>query len=114
MFLIVGLGNPGRQYEHTRHNAGFDVMDALAEKYNISISESGHKALFGKGMIGGQKVILAKPQTFMNLSGESVAELVTLSIRSIPRSEVLPIIFDDISSGAGEHPYPQKRERRRA
>lgn len=60
MFLIVGLGNPGRQYEHTRHNAGFDVMDALAEKYNISISESGHKALFGKGMIGGQKVILAK------------------------------------------------------
>ena len=75
MFLIVGLGNPGRQYEHTRHNAGFDVMDALAEKYNISISESGHKALFGKGMIGGQKVILAKPQTFMNLSGESVAEL---------------------------------------
>ena len=81
MFLIVGLGNPGRQYEHTRHNAGFDVMDALAEKYNISISESGHKALFGKGMIGGQKVILAKPQTFMNLSGESVAEL----LRSIPR-----------------------------
>ena len=68
MFLIVGLGNPGRQYEHTRHNAGFDVMDALAEKYNISISESGHKALFGKGMIGGQKVILAKPQTFMNTS----------------------------------------------
>ena len=67
MFLIVGLGNPGRQYEHTRHNAGFDVMDALAEKYNISISESGHKALFGKGMIGGQKVILAKPQTFKRI-----------------------------------------------
>ena len=75
MFLIVGLGNPGRQYEHTRHNAGFDVMDALAEKYNISISDSGHKALFGKGMIGGQKVSLAKPTTFMNLSGERVAAL---------------------------------------
>ena len=95
MFLIVGLGNPGRQYEHTRHNAGFDVMDALAEKYNISISESGHKALFGKGMIGGQKVILAKPQTFMNLSGESVAEL--LHYYKIDPEEELLVIFDDIS-----------------
>ena len=75
MFLIVGLGNPGRQYEHTRHNVGFDVMDALADKYNISISEKKHRALCGKGVIGGQKVVLAKPQTYMNLSGESVAEL---------------------------------------
>lgn len=109
MFLIVGLGNPGRQYEHTRHNAGFDVMDALAEKYNISISESGHKALFGKGMIGGQKVILAKPQTFMNLSGESVAEL--LHYYKIDPEEELLVIFDDHQPGTGEHPYPQKRER---
>ena len=99
MFLIVGLGNPGRQYEHTRHNAGFDVMDALAEKYNISISESGHKALFGKGMIGGQKVILAKPQTFMNLSGESVAEL--LHYYKIDPEEELLVIFDDISLAPG-------------
>ena len=76
MFLIVGLGNPGKQYEHTRHNIGFDVMDALAEKYNISISEKKHKALCGKGVINGVKVVLAKPQTYMNLSGESVAELV--------------------------------------
>ena len=53
MFLIVGLGNPGKQYEHTRHNIGFDVMDALAEKYNISISEKKHKALCGKGVITG-------------------------------------------------------------
>ena len=88
MFLIVGLGNPGRQYEHTRHNAGFDVMDALAEKYNISISESGHKALFGKGMIGGQKVILAKPQTFMNYY-------------KIDPEEELLVIFDDISLAPG-------------
>lgn len=99
MFLIVGLGNPGRQYEHTRHNAGFDVMDALAEKYNISINESGHKALFGKGMIGGQKVILAKPQTFMNLSGESVAEL--LHYYKIDPEEELLVIFDDISLAPG-------------
>ena len=62
MFLIVGLGNPGKQYEHTRHNIGFDVMDALAEKYNISISEKKHKALCGKGVINGVKVVLAKPQ----------------------------------------------------
>ena len=83
MFLIVGLGNPGRQYEHTRHNAGFDVMDALAEKYNISISESGHKALFGKGMIGGQ----------------SVAEL--LHYYKIDPEEELLVIFDDISLAPG-------------
>jgi len=74
-------------------------MDALAEKYNISISESGHKALFGKGMIGGQKVILAKPQTFMNLSGESVAEL--LHYYKIDPEEELLVIFDDISLAPG-------------
>ena len=73
MFLIVGLGNPTKQYEKTRHNIGFDVMDALADKYNISISENKHKALCGKGVIEGMKVVLAKPQTYMNLSGESVA-----------------------------------------
>ena len=76
-----------------------DLMDALAEKYNISISESGHKALFGKGMIGGQKVILAKPQTFMNLSGESVAEL--LHYYKIDPEEELLVIFDDISLAPG-------------
>ena len=84
MFLIVGLGNPGKQYEHTRHNIGFDVMDALAEKYNISISEKKHKALCGKGVINGVKVVLAKPQTYMNLSGESVAELVNDDISLAP------------------------------
>ena len=75
MYLIIGLGNPTKQYEKTRHNIGFDVIDALAEKYNISVTEKKHKALFGKGIIEGQKVVLAKPQTFMNLSGESVVEL---------------------------------------
>ena len=98
MFLIVGLGNPGRQYEHTRHNAGFDVIDALAEKYNISISESGHKALFGKGMIGGQKVILAKPQTFMNLSGESLRPI--MDFYKLEPEDFI-IIHDDIDLDVG-------------
>lgn len=99
MFLIVGLGNPGRQYEHTRHNVGFDVMDAIADKYNISISEKKHRALCGKGVIGGQKVVLAKPQTYMNLSGESVAELLHY-YKLDPESEML-VIFDDISLAPG-------------
>lgn len=99
MFLIVGLGNPGKQYEHTRHNVGFDVMDALADKYHISISEKKHKALCGKGMIEGQKVVLAKPQTFMNLSGESVAEL--LNYYKLDPEQELLVIFDDISLAPG-------------
>lgn len=99
MFLIVGLGNPGRQYEHTRHNVGFDVMDAIADKYNISISEKKHKALCGKGVIGGNKVVLAKPQTFMNLSGESVAEL--LNYYKLDPEEEMLVIYDDISLAPG-------------
>ena len=99
MFLIVGLGNPGKQYEHTRHNVGFDVMDAIADKYNISISEKKHKALCGKGVVAGQKVVLAKPQTFMNLSGESVAEFLHY-YKLDPEDEML-VIFDDISLAPG-------------
>ena len=99
MFLIVGLGNPTKQYEKTRHNIGFDVMDALAEKYNISINENKHKALCGKGVIEGMKVVLAKPQTYMNLSGESVAELINY-YKLDPESELI-VIFDDISLEPG-------------
>ena len=99
MFLIVGLGNPTKQYEKTRHNIGFDVMDALADKYNISISENKHKALCGKGVIEGMKVVLAKPQTYMNLSGESVAELVNY-YKLDPKSELI-VVFDDISLEPG-------------
>ncbi len=99
MFLIVGLGNPGKEYEHTRHNAGFDVIDALAEKYNISVTEKKHKALCGKGVIEGVKVILAKPQTFMNLSGESVSELI--QYYKLDPEEELIVIFDDISLAPG-------------
>lgn len=99
MFLIIGLGNPGKQYEHTRHNIGFDVMDAIAEKYNICISEKKHKALYGKGMIEGKKVVLAKPQTFMNLSGESVFEL--LNYYKLDPEDKMIVIYDDISLAPG-------------
>ena len=72
MYIIAGLGNPTKQYENTRHNAGFCVIDYLSEKYNIPVKQAGYKALYGSGYIEGQKVILLKPQTYMNLSGESI------------------------------------------
>ena len=99
MFLIAGLGNPERRYEKTRHNIGFDTVDALAERYHINITEKKHKALCGSGVIEGTKVILAKPQTYMNLSGESIAEIVNF-YKLDPESEML-IIFDDISLAPG-------------
>lgn len=74
MFIIAGLGNPGREYENTRHNIGFQVIDELAKRYQISMLERKHKAIIGKGYIDGQKVILVKPLTYMNLSGESIRE----------------------------------------
>ena len=68
MYLIVGLGNPGREYDKTRHNAGFDTLDVLADMLNTSVEEKKFKGLYGRGVIGGEKAILLKPQTFMNLS----------------------------------------------
>ena len=100
MFLIAGLGNPDKKYEKTRHNIGFDTVDALAEKYNISITEKKHKALCGSGVIEGVKVILAKPQTYMNLSGESIRELVDY-FKVDPKEELL-VIYDDISLNPGQ------------
>ena len=99
MFIIAGLGNPTSQYEGTRHNIGFDFMDALAEKYNISISEKKHKALCGKGVIEGEKVLLVKPQTYMNLSGESIAEI--LNYYKLDAEEDFLVVFDDISLAPG-------------
>ena len=99
MFIIAGLGNPTSQYEGTRHNIGYDVMDALAEKYNISISEKKHKALCGKGVIEGEKVLLVKPQTYMNLSGESIAEI--LNYYKVDAEEDFLVVFDDISLAPG-------------
>ena len=75
LYIIAGLGNPGKQYANTRHNIGFRVIDALAERFQISLNQKKHKAIYGSGYIAGQKVILAHPQTFMNISGESVREL---------------------------------------
>jgi PTH1 family peptidyl-tRNA hydrolase len=99
MFLIVGLGNPDRRYEKTRHNIGFDTVDALAERYHIAIKEKKHKALCGTGVIEGTKVLLAKPQTYMNLSGDSIAEIV--NFYKIDPEEEMIVIFDDISLAPG-------------
>lgn len=99
MYCIVGLGNPEKKYENTRHNIGFDVIDALAEKYSIAVRERGFKALFGKGVIDGQRVILVKPQTYMNLSGESVREVT--DYYKIDAEEELIVISDDISLETG-------------
>lgn len=100
MFVIVGLGNPTAQYEGTRHNAGFDVIDVLAEKYNISVDARKCRAFCGKGVIAGQKVLLVKPQTYMNLSGESVGEIVNY-YKIDPESDLL-VIYDDISLDVGQ------------
>ena len=100
MFVIVGLGNPTAQYEGTRHNAGFDVIDVLAEKYNISVDARKCRAFCGKGDIAGQKVLLVKPQTYMNLSGESVGGIVNY-YKIDPESDLL-VIYDDISLDVGQ------------
>ena len=99
MFLVVGLGNPGQKYDKTRHNIGFDVIDAIGEKYNIDINEKKSKGLCGSGYVEGQKVILVKPQTFMNLSGDCVAPL--MNFYKLDLETELIVIFDDISLDPG-------------
>lgn len=98
MFVIAGLGNPGRKYENTRHNMGFLVVDRLAEKNDIKINKLKHKALVGDGFISGQKVLLVKPQTYMNLSGESLREVV--SYYNVPVEELI-VIYDDFDLEMG-------------
>ncbi|GAB2209542.1 hypothetical protein Droror1_Dr00026761 [Drosera rotundifolia] len=92
-WLIVGLGNPGRKYNGTRHNVGFEMVDKIAEAEGISMNSASFKALFGKGFIGDVPVILSKPQTFMNLSGQSIGPMV--SYYKIPLKQVL-LIYDDM------------------
>ena len=99
MYIIAGLGNPGTQYMGTRHNAGFSVIDALADQYNISVDTQKHKGMIGKGMIEGEKVILVKPMTYMNLSGECIREVMDYYKADI---DDLIVIFDDISLEPGK------------
>lgn len=98
MFLIVGLGNPGKEYENTRHNIGFDAVDRISHKYNIDINRIKFKGMYGEGSIEGEKVILLKPLTYMNLSGESVREIV--NFYKIDSKNII-IIHDDVDLEVG-------------
>jgi len=100
LFVIVGLGNPTAQYMGTRHNVGFEVIDVLANQYNIESSGKKFQAYVGKGMIEGHKVLLAKPQTFMNLSGQSVAAMVNYF--RVDVGNRLIVISDDVNLGVGQ------------
>lgn len=96
--LVVGLGNPGSKYENTRHNAGFIALDYIANQLNVNFNKSKFDALFSEAVIDGKRVLLIKPQTFMNLSGESVVQF--MSFYKIPSENVI-ILFDDISLAPG-------------
>ncbi len=100
MYMIAGLGNPGREYQNTRHNIGFDVIDRIADAYHIEMSDKKHKAISGKGLIDGTKVILVKPQTYMNLSGESIRQIA--DYYDVDTTEELIVIHDDISLDVGQ------------
>lgn len=100
MFLIAGLGNPGRQYEKTRHNMGFDTIDELIDRHRIPQGGIAHKAMYGKGMIAGEKVLAVKPLTYMNLSGEAIREYVNY-YKMDPETELI-VIYDDIDLNPGQ------------
>lgn len=98
MFCLIGLGNPGRQYSQTRHNAGFLVIDRIAEEANLQLDQQGFQSVYGKGLLKGEQVFLVKPQTFMNLSGEAVGPFI--KYYRIPLEQVL-IIYDDLDLPLG-------------
>lgn len=98
-FLIVGLGNPGREYEGTRHNAGFLVLDRLADKAGVAIDRLKFKGLCAQAGVGGKKVLLLKPGTYMNLSGQSVVE--AMHFYKLPPERVI-VVYDDISFPPGK------------
>lgn len=98
MYLIVGLGNPEKDYSNTRHNMGFNTINKLAKQYEIEVTKNKFKGLYGSGSIEGEKVILLKPQTFMNLSGESIKEIMAFYKIGI---EQLIVIYDDIDIEPG-------------
>ncbi len=98
-YLIAGLGNPGREYENTRHNAGFVAADIVANKFNISFNKSKFEALYGDGTIAGARVLVVKPQTYMNLSGSAVQKL--SAFYKIPLDKII-IMHDDVSLDVGK------------
>lgn len=98
MYIIAGLGNPGSKYENTRHNMGFKAIDAMASEFGIDVNRAKFKGLIGEGRIGSEKVILLKPQTYMNLSGQSVREI--MNFYKIPE-ESLIVIYDDFDLPIG-------------
>lgn len=100
MYIIVGLGNPEKKYINTRHNIGFDVIDAIAEKNDIVVGEKKHKAVIGKGIVAGQKAVLVKPLTYMNLSGESVRSVI--DFYKVDEKSELIVISDDVSLDMGQ------------
>ena len=99
MYIVIGLGNPGRKYIGTKHNIGFDAITRISDDFNISLNINKHKAICGRGFIGGEKVILAQPQTYMNLSGESVRALVDF-YKVSPREII--VIYDDVNLDVGQ------------
>lgn len=99
MYVIVGLGNPEKKYEHTRHNVGFDVLSVLSTQLNIPITKSRCKALVGEGSIGSERIVLAAPQTYMNLSGEAVVQLMNW-YKIKPQN--LIVVYDDIDLDVGK------------
>lgn len=100
MYIIAGLGNPEKKYMNTRHNIGFDVIDAIAEKNDIVVGEKKHKAVIGKGIVAGQKAVLVKPLTYMNLSGESVRSVI--DFYKVDEKSELIVISDDVSLDMGQ------------
>lgn len=100
MYLVVGLGNPGARYEGTKHNMGFDTADCLISKYSIPSPSVGFKSMYGKGLIDGQKAIIAKPMTYMNCSGEAVRELINF-YKIDPETELI-VVYDDITLAPGQ------------
>ena len=99
IFLIAGLGNPGSKYENTRHNVGFDTIDYLSGKLNIRLSKIGFKGLYGEGDVDGVRIILLKPQTFMNLSGDSIRDIAAWY--KLPMERLL-VVYDDIDLEPGK------------
>ena len=99
MYIIAGLGNPTREYEKTRHNVGFEVIDVLADRLGTTVEEKKFKGCYGRGIIGGQKGLLLKPQTFMNLSGESVRA--AADFYKVDPEHII-IVYDDISLDVGQ------------